>query len=66
MSECINLMKIVTIPQFNSTGLQRIVIILLLNSLWILTNLNLKLVGYSTEITILGIIKLQTKLNLAY
>ena len=66
MSECINLMKIVTIPQFNSTGLQRIVIILLLNSLCILSNLNLKLVGYSTEITILGIIKLQTKLNLAY
>ena len=66
MSECINLMKIVTIPQFNSTGLQRIVIILLLNSLWILTNLNLKLVGYSTEITIFGIIKLKTKLNLAY
>ena len=41
-------------------------IILLLNSLWILTNLNLKLVGYSTEITIFGIIKLKTKLNLAY
>ena len=31
-----------------------------------LTNLNLKLVGYSTEITIFGIIKLKTKLNLAY
>ena len=59
-------MKIVTIPRFNSTGLQRIVIILLLDSLWILTDLNLKLVGYSTEITIFGIIKLKTKLNLAY
>ena len=41
-------------------------IILLLNSLRILTNLNLKLMGYSTENTIFGIIKLKTKLNLAY
>ena len=32
-AECINLMKIITIPQFNSTCLQRIVTNLLLNSL---------------------------------